>query len=348
MRNLPAPRDVAARAIVSRIKILASLNIAERRLPQDGHFRATIRRRDFDIRVATMPTLAGEAAVLRLLDRNGTLVDFDRLGFSGRDGAVLEKMLAQPHGMLIVTGPTGSGKTTTLAASLSRLNDGSRTLLTIEDPIEYELDGVNQSQVRPGIGLTFATALRAFLRQDPDVIMVGEIRDPETARIALQASLTGHLVLTTLHTNTAAGAVTRLADIGIERYLIAATLTAVVAQRLFRSLCSECREPFTVTDTLREAQPKLTALGIKSGTTLFRARGCDRCGNSGYRGRQAIFEVLEVTEAVRREIVSGASEGAIENVARSEGMTTMVEDGATRCLSGLSSPDEIFRVAAFR
>jgi general secretion pathway protein E len=348
MRSIPAPREIAARALVSRIKILASLNIAERRLPQDGHMRCNIRRREFDIRVATMPTTAGEAAILRLLDRNGKLVDFDQLGFNDRDRTVLARTLAQPHGMMIVTGPTGSGKTTTLAASLSRLNDGSRKLLTIEDPVEYELEGVNQSQVRPAIGLTFASALRAFLRHDPDVIMVGEIRDPETARIAVQAALTGHLVLTTLHTNTAAGAVTRLADIGIEKYLIAATVTAVVGQRLFRTLCTDCHEAFTVTDAFREANPRLIALNIPTGTKLLGPRGCERCGHTGYRGRRALFEVLEVTEPIRREILAGAPESAIEKTAARENMTTMTEDGRARCLSGQTSVDEIFRVAALR
>ena len=348
LRNIPAPREIAARAIVSRIKILASLNIAERRLPQDGHLQANIRKRDFDIRVATMPTTAGEAAILRLLDRSGKLVDFDQLGFNDRDRSILSKTLAQPHGMLIVTGPTGSGKTTTLAASLAQLNDGSRKLLTIEDPVEYEIDGVSQSQVRPAIGLTFASGLRAFLRQDPDVIMVGEVRDPETAQIALQAALTGHLVLTTLHTNTSVGAITRLADIGTERYLIAATLTAVVGQRLFRTLCTECREPFTVTDAFRESNPRLIALQIPRGVTLHRARGCERCSQTGYRGRRAIFEVLEVSESIRREILAGAPETAVEKVALSEGMTTMLEDGRARCLSGITTVDEIFRVAALR
>ena len=284
LRAIPAPREIAARAIVSRIKILAGLNIAEHRLPQDGRMRTNIRKRDFDIRVATMPTTAGEAAILRLLDRSGKLIDFDQLGFNDRDSAILARKLAQPHGMLIVTGPTGSGKTTTLAAALASLNDGARKLLTIEDPVEYELAGVCQSQVRPGIGLTFASALRAFLRQDPDVIMVGEVRDPETAQIAVQAALTGHLVLTTLHTNTAAGAVTRLADIGVEQYLIAATVTAVVGQRLVRTLCTECREPFTVTEAVRESDPRLIALRIETGTRLYRARGCERCSAYGLQG----------------------------------------------------------------
>ena len=255
LRIIPAPRSAPARALVSRIKILAGLNIAEHRQPQDGRMRIKVRSRDFDVRVATMPTTTGEAAILRLLDRGGRLVEFGQLGFNPRDRSVLADKLNQPHGMIVVTGPTGSGKTTTLAAALASLNDASRKILTIEDPVEYEIAGVNQSQVRPAVGLTFAAALRAFMRQDPDVIMVGEIRDPETAKIAIQASLTGHLVMTTLHTNTAAAAVTRLVDIGVERYLIASTLTVVVGQRLVRTLCLDCRRPFTVSPRGHGAQP---------------------------------------------------------------------------------------------
>ena len=348
LRIIPAPRSAPARALVSRIKILAGLNIAEHRQPQDGRMRIKVRSRDFDVRVATMPTTTGEAAILRLLDRSGRLVEFGQLGFNPRDRSVLTDKLNQPHGMIVVTGPTGSGKTTTLAAALASLNDASRKILTIEDPVEYEIAGVNQSQVRPAVGLTFAAALRAFMRQDPDVIMVGEIRDPETAKIAIQASLTGHLVMTTLHTNTAAAAVTRLIDIGVERYLIASTLTVVVGQRLVRTLCLDCRRPFTVTLEDTERNPRILGLGLEPGTALFAPVGCERCGGTGYRGRRAIFECLDVTEPVRRQILSGAEDVAIERAGMAEGMATLVDDGKARCLEGVTSVDEVFRVAALR
>jgi general secretion pathway protein E len=339
---------VSARALVSRIKILSNLNIAERRVPQDGRMRIKVRNRDFDLRVATMPTAHGEAAILRLLDRSTKAVDFDQLGFNHRDDALLRRALNLPHGMLIVTGPTGSGKTTTLAAALASLDRTTRKILTIEDPVEYQIAGVSQSQVRPSIGLTFASALRAFLRQDPDVIMVGEIRDTESAKIAIQAALTGHLVLTTLHTNTAAAAITRLIDIGVEPYLIASTLTGIMGQRLLRMLCSDCKGSYVAGRKELDADPRLIALDIKPGSTLCSPTGCERCGHSGYRGRRAIFEFLEVTEAVRRLILAGGDDTAIEEQARTEGMTTMIDDGRDKCLSGLTTLDEVFRVAAFR
>ncbi len=348
LRTIPAPRAAPARALVSRIKILAGLNIAEHRQPQDGRMRIKVRSRDFDVRVATMPTTTGEAAILRLLDRGGRLVEFGQLGFNARDRNVLTDKLNQPHGMIVVTGPTGSGKTTTLAAALASLNDASRKILTIEDPVEYEIAGVNQSQVRPAVGLTFAAALRAFMRQDPDVIMVGEVRDPETAKIAIQASLTGHLVMTTLHTNTAAAAVTRLVDIGVERYLIASTLTVVVGQRLVRTLCLDCRRPFEVSREDTERNPRILGLGLKPGTALFAPVGCERCGGTGYRGRRAIFECLDITEPVRRQILAGAEDVAIERAGIADGMATLVDDGKARCLEGVTSVDEVFRVAALR
>jgi general secretion pathway protein E len=348
LRSLSAPRGIAARALVSRIKILSGLNIAEHRLPQDGRTRINLRSREFDIRVATMPTTAGEAAILRLLERGTKLVEFSQIGLNWRDEAVLRRQLARPHGLLVVTGPTGSGKTTTLAAGLATLNDASRKILTIEDPVEYEIPGVNQSQVRPAVGLTFATALRAFLRQDPDVIMVGEVRDSETAKIAIQASLTGHLVLTTLHTNNAAAAITRLVDVGVEPFLIASTLTSVLGQRLVRTLCPDCKQPFVLRSKDLDADPRFSALGFKIGATLHQAVGCERCGHTGYRGRVAIFEVLEVTEAIRKLILSGANDTIIEQTARAEGMTTMVEDGLLRCYKGITTVDEVLRVAVWQ
>lgn len=310
--------------------------------------RIKVRNRDFDLRIATMPTTHGEAAILRLLDRSTKAVEFDKLGFNRRDDGLLRHALNLPHGMLIVTGPTGSGKTTTLAGALGSLDHTSRKILTIEDPVEYQIAGVSQSQVRPAVGLTFASALRAFLRQDPDVIMVGEVRDSETAKIAIQAALTGHLVLTTLHTNTAAAAITRLIDIGVEPYLIASTLTAIMAQRLLRVLCPDCKRSYVVGRKELDADPRLIALDVKLGTQLYAAAGCDRCGHSGYRGRRAIFEVLEITEAIRRLILTGADDAAVEKQARAEGMTTMVDDGREKCFAGLTTIDEVFRVAAMR
>ena len=348
LRPLPAPRGAPARALVSRIKILAGLNIAEHRQPQDGRMRIKVRAREFDVRVATMPTTAGEAAILRLLDRGGRLVAVGGVGLNPRARAGGCPEHYHPHPRIVVTGPTGSGKTTTLTAALASLNDATRKILTIEDPVEYEIPGVNQSQVKTAVGLTFAAALRAFMRQDPDVIMVGEVRDPETAKIAVQASLTGHLVMTTLHTNTAAAAVTRLVDIGVERYLIASTLSIVVGQRLIRTLCLECRQPFTVGPRDAERNPRIAALAIAPGTPLFAPMGCDRCGGTGYRGRRAIFECLEVTEPVRRQILAGADDAAIEQAGIAGGMATLVDDGKARCLDGITSVDEVFRVAALR
>lgn len=348
MRTLPPVRGIVLRALISRVKILSGLNIAEHRVPQDGRTRIRARGREFDIRVATMPTTSGEAAILRLLERGNKLVEFDKFGFSSRDEAVLRRQLNMPHGLFVVTGPTGSGKTTTLAAAIALLNDATRKILTIEDPVEYAIPGVAQSQVRQTVGLTFASALKAFLRQDPDVIMVGEVRDAETAKIAIQASLTGHLVMTTLHTNTAAAAVTRLVDIGIEPYLLASTLSTVIGQRLVRVLCPDCRRAVPVTEDRRQRDPRFAALAIEVGTTLFEPVGCERCSHTGYRGRRAIFEVLEITDTVRQHILTGADDTAVEQAARSEGMTTMVEDGRTRCLDGVTSLDEVFRVAALR
>ena len=348
LRQIPPPPPEMARAIISRVKILAGLNIAERRLPQDGRARARVGRLDLDMRVATMPTAHGEAAILRVLERNPRLLDMTRLGFGPRDRSVVDHHLEAPHGLFIVAGPTGSGKTTTLASALSMLNTPIRKILTIEDPIEYEITGVNQSQVKPNIGLTFASALRAFLRQDPDVIMVGEMRDSETAKIGIQASLTGHLVLTTLHTNTAAAAVTRLLDMGVESFLLASTIRCIVGQRLVRVLCPECRRSTEVTAAMLAAESRYVALGLKPGDTMGEPVGCGRCAGSGYRGRQGVFEVLEVTDAIRRLIAARADDAQIERAARDEGMTTIIEDGLAKCRAGVTSADEILRVTASR
>ena len=348
LRNVPPPPADMARAIVSRVKILAGLNIAERRLPQDGRARVSVRGHELDLRVATMPTAQGEAAILRVLERNQRLLDFARLGFGARDRGIVEHHLNSAHGMFIVTGPTGSGKTTTLASALSRLNAPFRKILTIEDPIEYEIQGVNQTQVKPSIGLTFATALRSFLRQDPDVIMVGEMRDGETAKIGIQASLTGHLVLTTLHTNTAAAAVTRLVDMGVEPFLLASTARCIIGQRLVRVLCPDCRRMTPLSNDAVAREPRYAVLGLHAGDKVGEAVGCDRCSGTGYKGRLGVFEVLEVTEEIARLIGTGVAEALIEAKAKADGMTTMVEDGIAKCRAGVTSIEEILRVTASR
>jgi len=348
LRQVAAPPPDMARAILSRVKILAGLNIAERRLPQDGRARIRVGRLDLDLRVATMPTAHGEAAILRVLERNPRLLDLTRLGFGTSERELITRHLEAPHGLFIVAGPTGSGKTTTLASALSVLNSTTRKILTIEDPIEYEITGVNQSQVKPAIGLTFASALRAFLRQDPDVIMVGEMRDSETAKIGIQASLTGHLVLTTLHTNTAAAAVTRLLDMGVESFLLASTIRCVVGQRLVRVLCPECRRRARLDKKRLSEEPRLVALGLEPGDEVGEAVGCGRCSGTGYRGRQGVFEILEVTAPIRRLIGTRADDATIENAAREQGMSTLIEDGLAKCRAGVTTVDEILRVTASR
>lgn len=336
-----------ARPIVSRVKILASLNIAERRLPQDGRSRVRVGAFEADIRIATMPTAFGEAAILRLLQREKGIKAFENIGLSSRDFDVLSRALKTPHGMIVVTGPTGSGKTTTLAAALGTLNDATRKILTIEDPIEYEIDGINQSQVKPAIGLTFANALRAFLRQDPDVIMVGEMRDTETAHVGIQASLTGHLVLTTLHTNTAAAAVTRLIDLQVEPFLLSASLQCIVAQRLVRLLCPHCCLEKKVDAAFLHRDSRYRALAAE-GNRVWEPVGCERCGDTGYTGRRAVFEILEVNDELRHMITRGAPEAEIEACAKSNGMTTLIEDGVRAALGGETSLDEVLRVTASR
>jgi general secretion pathway protein E len=348
LRTVQTPARALPQAIISRVKILAGLNIAERRLPQDGAARQNISGVEVDIRVATMPTQHGEAAVLRLLPKDRGLLDIGKLGMLGADEARITRLLALPHGMIVITGPTGSGKTTTLATMLSILNDTSRKILTIEDPVEYEIHGINQSQVKPAIGLTFATALRAFLRQDPDVIMVGEIRDGETAHIAIHAALTGHLVLTTLHTETAASAIPRLLDLGVEGFLLASTLRGVIAQRLVRILCDRCKRPRQLDKDDFAADPRFEALGFKPGETIYEPRGCDRCGGSGYRGRNGVFEIVEVDGDIRGLITKSTHSAEIEDAALRNGMTTMLDDAVAKCRAGITSPAEALRVVALR
>jgi general secretion pathway protein E len=295
-----------------------------------------------------MPTQHGESAVIRLLPRDRGLLEIGKLGLSTHDETILRRLLLLPHGMIVVTGPTGSGKTTSLATMLSILNESTRKILTIEDPVEYEIHGVNQSQVRPSIGLTFSNALRAFVRQDPDVIMVGEVRDAETANIAIHAALTGHLVLTTLHTETAAAAVPRLLDLGVEGFLLKSTLRAVIAQRLVRLLCDRCRVEHRLRADDLAADPRYGMLGFVAGDTVCEPGGCERCGGTGYRGRQGVFECLELTEPVRTLIGSHTDSGVIEEAAVRAGMTTMIEDAVAKCRAGVTSAAEVLRVTTVR
>lgn len=348
LRPVAAPAGVLPQAVISRIKILANLNIAERRLPQDGAARLRAGRSDIDIRVAIMPMQHGESAVIRLLPKDRGLLVVEKLGFSSADDVKLRRLLKLPHGMIVITGPTGSGKTTTLATILSILNEPTRKILTVEDPVEYEIPGVNQAQIKPAIGLTFAAALRSFVRQDPDVIMVGEVRDTETAHVAVHAALTGHLVLTTLHTETAAAAVPRLLDLGVEGYLLRSTLRAVIAQRLVRQLCERCKTPRTLTAADITEDPRLTAFGFQAGEILHDPCGCERCGGTGYRGRLGVFEVLELSNEIR-ELIGERTDGLkIDQTAIREGMTTMLDDGIAKCRAGLTSPAEILRVTTVR
>jgi general secretion pathway protein E len=348
LRPIMPPAGVLPQAVISRIKIIASLNIAERRLPQDGAARMRAGRTDIDIRVAIMPTQHGESAVIRILPKDRGLLVVEKLGFAQADETKLRRLLKLPHGMIVITGPTGSGKTTTLATILSILNEPVRKILTVEDPVEYDIPGINQSQIKPAIGLTFASALRAFVRQDPDVIMVGEVRDTETAHVAVHAALTGHLVLTTLQTETAAAALPRLLDLGIEGYLLRSTLRAVIAQRLVRQLCDRCKSQKALTNADLSDDPRLATLGFQSGETLYVPCGCERCGGTGYRGRLGVFEVLELDGSLR-ELIGEKTDGLkIDQAAIRGGMTTMLDDGITKCRTGLTSPAEILRVTIAR
>jgi general secretion pathway protein E len=332
----PLPPHLKA-AFVSRIKVMAGLNIAERRLPQDGRLRLAVRGHEIDLRVATSPTIHGESVVMRILDRSNLPLDFESLGFDPDTLARFLRVLRQPHGIVLVTGPTGSGKTTTLYASLAAMNTADRKILTIEDPIEYRLAGINQTQVSPQIGLTFAAALRSFLRQDPDVMMVGEIRDLETAQVAVQAALTGHTILSTLHTNGAAAAVTRLLDMGVEPFLITSTLNAVLAQRLVRRLCPHCRETFSPTPEMFEALG-VNPVGLDR---LWRPVGCPECGGAGFRGRVALLELLVSDAETERLILARAEARDIQAAA---GLRTMLEDGLVKARAGLTTLDEVLRV----
>ena len=332
-----------AAAVTSRIKLLAHLNIAERRLPQDGRIRTRVKGHELDLRVSTLPTVHGESVVMRVLDRASLRVELEDMGFSADTLQRYRQLIARPHGIVLVTGPTGSGKTTTLYASLAKLDADALKILTVEDPVEYQLAGVNQIQVQPQIGLGFAQALRAILRQDPDIIMIGEMRDTETARIAVQSALTGHLVLSTLHTNTAAAAITRLEDMGIERYLITSTISGVLAQRLIRTLCPQCKMPQTLSLELLESTGLDRLIG-SGDARIHEARGCKHCKYTGYRGRTAIHELLVLDPTCRQAILAGADAGGLQSVAHSAGMGSLYEDGLRRVLAGDTSLDEVLRV----
>ncbi|MGF1525318.1 MAG: type II secretion system ATPase GspE [Candidatus Competibacterales bacterium] len=343
LQEVESPPARLSAAVISRIKMMAKLNIAERRLPQDGRIQLRVQGKEIDLRVSTTPTLYGESVVMRLLDKASVVLDFPALGFSPETLGAFVKVLEQPHGILLVTGPTGSGKTTTLYTALSRLNTAERKILTVEDPVEYQLEGVNQIQVKPQIDLTFARALRSIVRQDPDVIMIGEMRDLETASIAVQSALTGHLVLSTLHTNDAASSVTRLLDMGVEDFLLTSTVNGVLAQRLVRKLCPQCREPYRALPELVE-EMGLSRLAPPGPITLYKPIGCAECGGIGYHGRMIITELLVMSDALRGVVMRRATAGELERQARSEGMSTMYEDGLRKAIQGRTTLEEVLRV----
>lgn len=343
LHDMEAPPEKLQNAIISRIKIMARINIAERRLPQDGRIKLRLRGKEIDIRVSTIPTIYGESIVLRILDRENVFLYFNKLGFPKNCLKHFERTINQPYGMLLVTGPTGSGKTTTLYSALNQLNSSEKKIVTIEDPIEYQLKGVNQIHVKPQIGLTFANGLRSIVRQDPDIIMVGEIRDAETADIAIQAALTGHMVFSTVHTNDAAGAISRLSDMGIENYLMASALLGVLAQRLIRKICPHCKELIKLSNqTLDKFGPEFEHI-LQSHET-FEGKGCENCNQTGYRGRIGIYELLLVQEEIHNMILEKTSSISIKDKARSLGMATLREDGWEKVKAGITTVSELYRV----
>lgn len=344
IHEVDSPPPQLTPAIISRLKLMARLNIAERRLPQDGRIQLRAQGKEIDMRVSTVPTMHGESVVMRLLDKHSVKLDLNTLGFSDDNLRKIQQQLDAPHGVILVTGPTGSGKTTTLYSALTRLNTPENKILTVEDPVEYELEGINQIQANPKIGLTFADALRSIVRQDPDIIMIGEMRDVETARIAIQSALTGHLVLSTLHTNDAASGVTRLLDMGIEDYLITSTVNGILAQRLVRRLCPQCRESHSVLPEIAQ-ELNLRHYQPEGELRLWHAKGCPACNHSGYKGRSAIHEVLVMDDPLRRLILKHADAGVLQAQARNAGMRTMYEDGLLKALKGVTTLEEVLRVA---
>jgi general secretion pathway protein E len=342
LHDVEAPPTRLQAAVISRIKIMAKLNIAERRLPQDGRIKLRVLGKEIDFRVSTLPTMFGESVVLRILDRESVILDLEKLGFPGYDLAKFRDLINRPYGIILVTGPTGSGKTTTLYAALSEINSPEKKIITVEDPIEYQLGGVNQVQVKSSIGLSFANVLRSILRQDPDIIMIGEIRDAETAEIAIHSALTGHLVFSTLHTNDAAGAVTRLLEMGMENYLISSSMLGIMAQRLVRVICPECKEIYTPEMGVMEE------LGIDQNDAkdlpIYKGAGCEKCAQTGFKGRQGIYELLMVNDDIRELILDKAPSNVIKEKGRSNGMKTLREAGWSKVRSGISTVSEVLRV----
>ena len=343
LQEIDAPNVKSTAAVISRIKIMAKLNIAERRLPQDGRIKVQMIGKELDLRVSTIPTMHGESVVIRLLDKENTVLDFVQLGFAGRHLEQFIDVLSMPHGIILITGPTGSGKSTTMYAALKQLNTPQRKIITVEDPVEYQMEGINQIQAKPQIGLTFASALRSIVRQDPDVIMIGEMRDLETARIAVQSALTGHLVLSTLHTNDAAGGVTRLLDMGLEEYLLTSTVNGILAQRLVRRLCQSCKVSSVATrEVVREL--RLERFTSEPDILLYKPVGCASCSGTGYRGRLAIIEFLPMTDPIRKLIMAHEEAGAIQKLAIAEGMQTLYENGLVKVVEGVTTLEEVMRV----
>lgn len=337
LRKVLSPPKIVQDALINRVKILASLDIGEKRLPQDGRMRLLIGGKDIDIRVSLVPTIYGERIVLRLLDRKGGSLGLNEIGLDREDIRNFHSQLERPNGIVLVTGPTGSGKTTTIYAAFQKIHNESRNILTVEDPVEYQIKGIGQIQINPNIGLTFASGLRSILRQDPDVLMVGEIRDFETAQIAVQASLTGHLVLSTLHTNDAASAITRLLDMGVEPFLVASSLLSILAQRLVRVICDACRRPYSPTDVER-------AYFRQPAEELFRGIGCERCKGMGYYGRTGIFELLNVNDEVRELIARKVDDKKLKSCSIGQGMRTLREDGLLKAAKGITTLEEVLRV----
>ena len=343
LQEIDAPNVKSTAAVISRIKIMAKLNIAERRLPQDGRIKVQMIGKELDLRVSTIPTMHGESVVIRLLDKENTVLDFVQLGFAGRHLEQFIDVLSMPHGIILITGPTGSGKSTTMYAALKQLNTPQRKIITVEDPVEYQMEGINQIQAKPQIGLTFASALRSIVRQDPDVIMIGEMRDLETARIAVQSALTGHLVLSTLHTNDAAGGVTRLLDMGLEEYLLTSTVNGILAQRLVRRLCPSCKVGTVATPEIVK-ELRLERFTSAPEILLYKPVGCASCSGTGYRGRLAIIEFLPMTDPIRKLIMAHEEAGAIQKLAISEGMQTLYENGLVKVVGGVTTLEEVMRV----
>jgi general secretion pathway protein E len=345
LQAIDAPNVKSTAAVISRIKIMAKLNIAERRLPQDGRIKIQMLGKELDLRVSTIPTMYGESVVIRLLDKENTVLDFEALGFAGRHLQNFIDVLALPHGIILITGPTGSGKSTTMYAALKQLNTPERKIITVEDPVEYQMEGINQIQAKPQIGLTFASALRSIVRQDPDVIMIGEMRDLETAKIAVQSALTGHLVLSTLHTNDAAGGITRLLDMGLEEYLLTSTVNGILAQRLVRKLCPACKESTVAAPELVK-DLQLQRFSAQREIVLYKPVGCTACAGTGYRGRLAIIEFLPMTDPIRKLIMAHEEAGTIQKLAIAEGMQTLYENGLVKVIEGITTLEEVMRVTS--